>query len=364
LSKRGHRVLLVEQHPDFLHNNFSSGGSVLSIMAEFDLPQTLVRSKWRALDVLTTAHHYHWQNTEVQGVILDFAALRGFLVRETLAHGGSVWLNHKYLRHEERGGRVTVTFLNRSTRTEITLETRFLIDATGSQHSVINRDSSTKQPYVETVGLEYLIKADPSCHPQDLLTFLVGDTWMPKGYAWIFPMDTGVYRVGAMIFMLDSLKNPTSISPYIEQVILGHLKLKDYILLEKHGGMVRYCTPEAEHGYRGQVIAVGDAFSCINILGAEGIRHGMRSANLLADHLDNLPGYRKVVLSLFNRDWKRCEAYAKQGYRIGAERRLDFVFHFLQKFPLSVVVDVLFHYRFGRLKWLVFKRIVCKLFRI
>jgi flavin-dependent dehydrogenase len=42
LSKKGHKVLLVERFPSFLDNNFSSAGMTLEPLKEFNLPDKVI----------------------------------------------------------------------------------------------------------------------------------------------------------------------------------------------------------------------------------------------------------------------------------------------------------------------------------
>lgn len=372
LAQKGFSVFLAEQHPDFEKNNFSSAGTLLSILEDFKLPQSVVGSKWNRLDIVTTARHFQWASPEVQGVVLDFAKLRAFLAKDMERHGGTLLLNHKYVHHEARHDHLKVMLMDRSSKEILELTTKILVDATGPKHSIINHAGEPLQPYATAVGLEYLIRADPRCHPCDTLTFFLGDHWMPEGYGWVFPMESGLYKVGVAVYLSPLSKKAPLLVPYLQRMIEEYLHLKHYDLIDQHGGGVRYCLPQYEHGHRGRILAVGDAFSCINSLGGEGIRHGMHSANLAAASIEknllsgnkiNLKPYRRAILRHFNRTWKRCDRYSKMGYRLRAEGRLDFVFTILQKLPLSVLVDVLFHYRFGRIKRMVVKRLFRKIFR-
>lgn len=370
LAQKGYAVLLVEQQPNFEKNNFSSAGTILSVLKDFKLPESVVGSEWKCLNIVTSARHFKWVSEEVQGVVLDFAKLRAFLAQDMKQHEGVLLLNHKYICHEEHHDHLKVTLMNRGSKEMVEIATKILVDATGPKHSIINHMKEPEQPYSTAVGLEYFIRADPGCHPSDTLTFFLGDHWMPEGYGWVFPMQLGLYKVGVAVYLSDPSKKAPSLVPYLQQLIEEYLHLKHYELIDQHGGGVRYCLPQYEHGHRGRILAVGDAFSCINSLGGEGIRHGMHSANLAAAAIDktlqngqiNLRSYRKAILRHFNRTWKRCDRYSKVGYRLRAEGRLDFVFACLQKLPLSVLVDVLFHYRFARIKRLLVKRFLKKIF--
>ncbi len=372
LARNGWKVTLVEQHSDFDKNNFSSAGTLHSILAEFDLPRSIIGSEWKRLDIVTSKNHFQWMDSVAQGLVLDFAKLRAFLAEDMQAHQGILLLQHKYIRHQVMPDHVVVTLLNRITKKTLQIQARIVVDATGPRHSVINQDGEPSQAYSTAVGLEYLIRAPTTCHAQDTLTFFLGDQWMPEGYGWIFPMEAGIYKVGVAVYLADPQQKSAPLPPYLHKILEDYLQLEHYDLIDQHGGGVRYCHPQYEHAYRGRILAIGDAMSCINALGGEGIRHGMRSANLAAEYINKslheqklcFALYRKAILRQFSRDWRRCDRYSKMGYRLRAENRLDIVFRYLQKMPLAVLVDVLFHYRFGHLKWLMFKRFIRRLIKM
>ena len=56
-------------------------------------------------------------------------------------------------------------------------------------------------------------------------------------------------------------------------------------MLDRHGGPVSSSIARSEPLVAGALLAVGDAASSANLLGGEGIRHAMDSADQLADLL-------------------------------------------------------------------------------
>ena len=83
LTKKGHRVLLVEKYNSFADNNFSSAGMTLEPMSEFDLPESIVGAYWDDLEIQCTKNRYLWKGGEPKGVVLNFQKLREFLANET-----------------------------------------------------------------------------------------------------------------------------------------------------------------------------------------------------------------------------------------------------------------------------------------
>src|SRR5436853_257074 len=82
LTKNGYKVLVIEKVLDFSKNNFSSAGSVMSIMKDYDLPESVVGSYWNKVQIWTSYNEYIWKDKENKGVVLDFLKLRKFLLKD------------------------------------------------------------------------------------------------------------------------------------------------------------------------------------------------------------------------------------------------------------------------------------------
>ena len=68
-------------------------------------------------------------------------------------------------------------------------------------------------------------------------------------------------------------------------------------MLDRHGGPVSSSIARSEPLVAGALLAVGDAASSANLLGGEGIRHAMDSADQLADLLiaEGMSGHSKAM---------------------------------------------------------------------
>src|SRR4028119_886515 len=79
LAKSGKKVLLVEQYENFYKNNFSSAGTPIETLNQFDLPESVVGSFWEKIVIVTTKASQTWQSENRLGAVLNFAKLREFL---------------------------------------------------------------------------------------------------------------------------------------------------------------------------------------------------------------------------------------------------------------------------------------------
>ena len=63
LSRQGFKVLLLDKVKTFWENNYSSGAAPLPIMAEFNLPDSIVGSYWDILRIHSTQSKAEWNSS-------------------------------------------------------------------------------------------------------------------------------------------------------------------------------------------------------------------------------------------------------------------------------------------------------------
>ena len=362
LSQLGHRVLLIERYKDFNVNSFSSSGTPNETLAKYQIPESVVGSFWNKISIVTSNQTGIWRSAQIQGSVLDFAKLRSFLADETRSHGGELWLNCLYVSHktvaDKKGDRTMVQV--RRDRTDVVIETRLLVDATGPNRSVMYANPKDQPELITGTGVEFLIEVDDEAYDRSAsaLTFFLGYKWMPKGYSWIFPMGDGRLKVGAGIVNLphEFIKKMQPLKHYIQLIIDEYIKPKQYSIVERHGGTVRYSLGLKDKYVDGSVIAIGDAVSTINFLGGEGIRHAMESSEIGVKYIDrylkgtgqNFDGYQQEMHQVFLKSWTISEKLGLKKYLADSDRLVDRVVNYLRPLKLEDVVDILFYYKFEK----------------
>ena len=358
LSKKGYKVLLVEQHEDFETNNYSSAASPLETLERFNLPETVVATPWHKIEIITTKVKRSWESKEDLGVVFDFAKLRAFLAQQVKLNGGEVYLGHRYIQAEEKDNQTLVSL--RTKKGEIVqVITNILVDATGYSRSVLYPSKKEKPSCLKAVGIEYLIKVTPTEYQPYAknLIFFLGHHWSPKGYGWIFPMDKYQLKVGAA--WLDEphavIEKTQPLKYYIEQIIKEHIGIiEPYKLVDVHGSVVEYSSGLKDCYYRHNIIAIGDSVSTINALGGEGIRHAMYGAEIASKHIESyLTGkvkdfsrYPKEMLTIFTSRWNISEQLSRKVYLQYSDARIDQGVNSLKYLSTKEMLDILFHYRF------------------
>ncbi|MFY7672698.1 NAD(P)/FAD-dependent oxidoreductase [Tenacibaculum sp. MEBiC06402] len=357
LSKKGYKVLLVEKFASFRENNYSSAGMSLSPLKEFGIPESVVGSFWNKIDIQCTKNKYAWESKNMQGAVLDFGSLKQFLADETLSNGGDVLLGYKYFKKEHQEDKIIAHFKNTKTKEILTLESKLLVDATGANRKVIYDKKSEEPEFFIGTGIEYLIKVEDDVYKNcdNKLTFFLGHKWAKYGYSWIFPMGDNILKVGAgKVFVEDENEANDSVKKYTLKVLEDFLGLKNYELLDIHGGVVRYSAGIHDTFYKNRVVAIGDAISAINPKGGEGIKYAMRSADTASKYIDSylktgkesFNNYRRIWRMKYWFSWKLSEIAARKIYYKYSDEKIEYRMSTYNKTSnMQVLVDSLFEFK-------------------
>ena len=362
LAKLGYKILLFEQHKTFEKNNFSSAATPKETLDKFDLPETVVGSYWQKISIITTNINQTWASPKTLGAVLNFAKLREFLVAEVESYNGKVCMGCRYTRHFQEDGK-TIVEVRSSDGKKIAVSTEVLVDATGYARAVIYDKKSRQPQFLTAVGIEYLIEVELREYDKyaNDLKFFLGHKWMPKGYSWIFPMEAEKQRlkIGVARFNLEH-KQIVETKPmrwYLKLLIQDYMKLEKYKLIDVHGSTVKYSVGLKDIYYQDNVIAIGDAVSTINILGGEGIRHGMENAEIaikyiqkyLKKRLSSFRPYQKEMQRRYAIKWNISEQMLRRRYMQDSDESIDKGVKYLKSLTIEDMMNILFEYNFQKL---------------
>lgn len=362
LAKSGYNVLLTEQHEDFAQNDFSSAGTPIETLEQFDLPQEIVGSFWHKIVIVTTNVTRTWESPQTLGAVLNFAKLREFLANEVVANGSTVWMGCRYTKYFQKDGKTIVNFKRRGVEQPITVITKVLVDATGPLRAVMYDKERHKPAFLEGTGIEYLIEvAEADYHKYaNGLFFFLGHKWIPRGYSWIFPMEQNRLKVGAGYLKVEHkiVKRTKSLRYYVELLIKDYIKTNDYKIIDIHGSTLKYSSGLNDVYYKeNNIIAIGDAVSTVNFLGGEGIRHAMYSAEIAQKYIENylinpsssFAAYQKEMHQYFASKWNISEKMGIKRYLLDRDETIDQGIAYLSRLTAQDMIDVLFYYKFNKL---------------
>ncbi len=291
LSKLGHKVILVERLDSPNKDVFSSAAIPIEALSELSIPLESVSTYWSNWCIYgPDSSKNEWFSGNHLGAVLDFGKLREYLWNKAISNGieflkGFIVLNvcsydeYALVKIKNRKGIV------------FNLKVNIVVDATGYRRSLIKKISQTVSKRTQLIsgnGLEWILFNPRSENKRwnDKLTFFIGSNWVRNGYGWIFPMSNNRLKVGVCrLLVKDNLNESSNI------IDLNHLITNNYLdnhlIVEKNGGMISSTVDRSDIHCIERVIAVGDSVSTANLLGGEGIRHAITSANILADVLNS-----------------------------------------------------------------------------
>ena len=368
LAHKGYQVVLVEKMPNFLANNFSSAGSVYEVLEHFDLPKSTISSYWKSIKLTSAGTEHIWTAKRPLGVVFDFAKLRKFLTADAKSTGNCrVLLGWQFSSYQKTDDSYQCV-IKKDGQTSMgeNILAKILVDATGPARSVLHYQKN-KPRYVSATGIEYLVQTDPlfsQSFGDATLQFLLGQHFQPHGYAWIFPMGDGIYKIGTGGYN-DRKTKTKSLKYYIDRIIKNYLQLKKYQILDVHGGTVQFRPNHQEPFVDGKIVGVGDAVSSVNALGFEGIRHGLHSARTAACCIDeylknqkpSLDHYQRLMQQYFGRKWYWSYWLSRLVYMQFGDNTLDKIITMLRLLTTEELVEILFYYRFSNVFKLVFRQL-------
>jgi flavin-dependent dehydrogenase len=282
LAEAGASVLVVDPLSDLRQSAFSSAALPLAAVQQFQLPEAVQAARWRGWELHGPAPQpYSWMADHALGAVLDFGELRLWLAARAEAAGARLQLGWAVRQWQScaSGASASLRGLGGAERVQ---HCRWLVDATGQRRALLGDPPSAAGSLVSGEGVEWLLQVPMQQWQRwaDRLSFMLGSTWVPQGYGWVFPMQCGQLKLGVC-----RLHDASRHQPPLHQLLRGlqhRLDLEGAVVVDRHGGLIRSTIRRREPHQRGPLLGLGDAVSTGNLLGGEGIRHAMASSEVLA----------------------------------------------------------------------------------
>ena len=287
LARAGSEVTLVDRLVDPESHAYSSGALPLEAVRRLGLPDEAIAATWQGWQLHDPSGLVHqWWSDDDLGVVLDFGQLRSFLWTEARRHGVELIQGCRVSLQSLTAEGASVQLHCRDGSASVR-STRWLIDATGARRDLLQQAGlkpNPEDPLLQGIGVEWLLQADDrqAAAWRDRISFFLGTRWIPHGYGWIFPMQGQRLKVGVCHLPRADRPTPGSLARPLQRLI-HHCGLSAFPVLDRHGGPLSSSISRSEPVAAGALLAVGDAASSANLLGGEGIRHAMDSADQLAD---------------------------------------------------------------------------------
>ena len=363
LAHAGWKVALVDSLPDPRRNAYSSAALPLRDADRLGIPQHCRSAPWWGWQLLSPgALDYQWWSADCLGVVLDFAAYRSWLWDQAVQAGVELLAGQRVqLLHLTNAG-AQVKIQSSASGQQIR-DCTHLVDATGARRDLLRQAGvaveSAQDRLLTGEGAEWLLQGDDvsTARWRDRLSFMLGRQWIPHGYGWIFPMQDQRLKVG--VCRLAPANAPRLGLNTALQSLLKRCGLNALPVLDRHGGRVSSTVNRSETPGAGALRAVGDAASTANLLGGEGIRHAIDSADVLADCLlagSSLETYQRKLGQHFGWRWGVSNRLARRTWwgldNAKADQRMERLISGLsEQASAEDLSELLFDYRFERYGW-------------
>ena len=367
LARAGAEVTLVDRLADPHRHVYSSGALPLEAVRRLGLPDDAIAATWQGWQLHDPSGLVHqWWSSGDLGVVLDFGRLRSWLWEEARRHGVELIQGCRAVLSTLTADQASVRLQTRDGRSSLR-STRWLIDATGARRDLLLQAGLTpnpEDPLLQGIGVEWLLQADDrqAAAWRDRISFFLGTDWIPHGYGWIFPMQGQRLKVGVCHLPPADRPSPGSLAGPLQRLI-QRCGLSACPVLDRHGGPVSSSIARSEPLVAGALLAVGDAASSANLLGGEGIRHAMDSADRLAELLiaEGMSGdstaialrYQEQLKAQRSWRWLVSGRLARRTWwgldNPRADRRLERLIHGLSATAEAPALsELLFNYNFER----------------
>ena len=367
LARAGVEVTLVDRLADPHRHAYSSGALPLDAVRRLGLPDEAIAATWQGWQLHDPSGLVHqWWSAGDLGVVLDFGRLRSWLWEQARRHGVELIQDCRAALSSLSAEGASVRLQTRDGRTSL-CSARWLIDATGARRDLLLQAGlrpNPEDPLLQGIGVEWLLQANDrqAAAWRDRISFFLGTAWIPHGYGWIFPMQGQRLKVGVCHLPPADRSTPGSLASPLQRLI-QRCGLSACPVLDRHGGPVSSSIARSEPLVAGALLAVGDAASSANLLGGEGIRHAMDSADQLADLLiaEGMSGHSKDLALRYQEQLKAQQSWrwlvsgrlARRTWwgldNPRADRRLERLIHGLSaNAEAPDLSELLFNYNFER----------------
>ncbi len=268
-AKQGASVAVLERNSEIGSPTRTSGGSFLSDMQAFGIPEHLYHAvgTCRFISPKCTAE---FRYPEPVACVIDVRGVYQHLAERAIKAGARVFPASTVLGPILEDGRVTGARVKTARGLETSVSCRVLMDATGYRADLLKQAGVSTGHQRFGVGAEYDLYA-PHFN-QDEVVLLVGSSVAPCGYGWAFPWGKHRVRLGVGVIHADSSANPEDyLNGLLEDGASFGMDFRGAQPIEYHTGLIPSDGMSDKFVGDG-ILGVGDSAGQPSALLGEGIR--------------------------------------------------------------------------------------------
>lgn len=267
-ASKGLRVLLLEKSLEIGYPVHTSGGSWTKEMKELGIPEKFIHPIYH-LDVLSENSKFTIDYTKPEICIIDIRGVYQYLAEEASLAGVVILTNTIAREPIYTDGKLCGVKAVRNGKL-VEFKAKMIIDASGFSSVIVRQIGIEKKNISYGNGAEFEIITN--AWQQDKTAIMLGSTFSPVGYAWVFPYGKNRVRVGIGVVAPKCMANPLELlEKFMNSDHEITRQLKPYSIIEVHLGAVPN-SGYIEKSYADNLLIAGDSAGQVLGMAGEGIR--------------------------------------------------------------------------------------------
>lgn len=278
-AKNGARVVVLERDDGIGHNIRTSGVSWIEEMRRFGITEEHY-NPIRNYTFFSPSNEITIQGNEAKCCVLDVRSTYQHLAFEAADAGARIMVKANVTNALIANDRIFGVKVN-TPKGEVNINADLVIDASGFGTAVGRKTGLVSEWKRYGVGAEYECYAEKI--DSDTWSLMVGSTYSPAGYAWIFPLNKNRVRIGVGIGRPESNEEPLELlNTILEKRPKPLDRMGKIEPVELHYGFIPNEGVRA-HAVADSFILVGDSAGQANPLVLEGIRYAIEFGRLAGE---------------------------------------------------------------------------------
>lgn len=295
-ASNGIKVAIIEKEHNIANTIRTSGVTWIDDMEKFSIPKNFY-NKIKNYAFYSPNNKIMIKNKVPFAAVLDIRQTYKFLAMRAVKKGAKLFTNNRIYNVKKEQNCISIN--------NDRFSSKIVIDASGFRSIVAQSLGLVKQWNVFGVGAEYESYAE-NINP-DTWSLMVGSKYSPSGYAWIFPVNKEIVRIGVGITRPYSSINPIdNLNKIIKNKIGPINDLGKITPIELHYGLVPNDGPRKT--VYDNLLLVGDSAGYSNPLVLEGIRYAIKFgevAGKVASKAISKGNYSEHSLAEYENQWKQ-----------------------------------------------------------
>ena len=304
-AKNGVKVALLEKEECISQSVRTSGVTWVKDVKKFGIPPDCY-NEIKNYSFCSPNNQVSVRDSKPRAVVLDVRKTYQWLAEQAAKEGADIFVKTN-VTDVIKNNQGKISGVKTSSKENCVFNSKIVIDASGFQSVVAKSLGVVTQWERFGAGAEYEAYAEHV--DSDTWWLMVGQQYSPAGYAWIFPVNKNIIRIGVGVGKPESSVDPTERLKELMEKKPGPIKnLGKITPIEFHYGLIPNDGLSRKTVYD-NLILVGDSAGQANPLVLEGIRYAImfgRVAGEVSANAIKSGDTSEKSLKKYEENWKKA----------------------------------------------------------